>query len=124
MKKLLLSLAVTGIFATAAIAQDQKTTTSPDPKQQKIEWEKKIKAELNLTAEQTVKFDALSKEYNDKFDVLMTDASLSQDARKEKKMALKKEKEVKLFEFLTPDQQTKYKELVERKKDTKPIGNK
>ena len=28
----------------------------------------------------------------------------------------KKEKEAKLFEFLTPDQQNKYRELVEQKK--------
>lgn len=31
-------------------------------------------------------------------------------------MALKKEKEAKLFEFLTPDQQSKYRELIEKKK--------
>ena len=31
-------------------------------------------------------------------------------------MELKKEKEAKLFEFLTPEQQTKYKELIEAKK--------
>ena len=31
-------------------------------------------------------------------------------------MALKKEKEAKLFEFLTPEQQTTYKELIEKRK--------
>ena len=41
-------------------------------------------------------------------DALAQDASLSMDAQKEKKMALKKEKEGKLFEFLTPEQQQKY----------------
>jgi hypothetical protein len=44
------------------------------------------------------------------------DATLSADVQKERKMALKKEKEAKLFEFLTPEQQTKYKELIEKKK--------
>jgi len=46
-------------------------------------------------------------------------------AQKEKRMALKKEKETKLFEFLTPDQQTKYRELIEQKKKEmeKPVGN-
>ena len=34
----------------------------------------------------------------------------------ERKMALKKEKEAKLFEFLTPEQQNKYRELIEQKK--------
>ena len=31
-------------------------------------------------------------------------------------MALKKEKETKMMEFLTAEQQTKYKELMEKKK--------
>jgi len=44
------------------------------------------------------------------------DATLSKDVQKEKKMALKKEKETKLFEFLTAEQQTTYKELIEKKK--------
>jgi hypothetical protein len=36
-------------------------------------------------------------------------------------MALKKEKEGKLFEFLTADQQATYKELIEKKKkESKP----
>jgi Spy/CpxP family protein refolding chaperone len=32
-------------------------------------------------------------------------------------MALKKEKETKFLEFITPEQQAKYKELVEKKKN-------
>jgi hypothetical protein len=35
---------------------------------------------------------------------------------------LKKEKEAKLFEFITPEQQTKYKELVDKKKAEKLSG--
>ncbi len=115
MKKLLLLSAFATIIATTAIAQDAKPAS--DPKQSRAEWEKKVKDELKLTADQTVKFDALNKEYNDKMEVVMKDASLTSDAQKEKKMALKKEKETKLFEFLTPEQQVKYKELVEKKKN-------
>ena len=61
-------------------------------------------------------FDALNKEYNDKMDALTSDASLTKEAQKEKKMALKKEKEGKLMEFLTAEQQAKYKEIIEKKK--------
>ena len=61
-------------------------------------------------------------EYLGKFDELMKDASLTDDARKEKKMGLKKEKEGKLMEILTPDQQAKYKEMMEKKKSPKPAG--
>ena len=111
MKKLFLSLIIGGLISTAAMAQDSKTSTNPPqqtPQQQKMEWEKKVKSELNLTPEQVTKFDALNKEYGEKFDALANDASLTDDAKKEKKMALKKEKETKLNEFLTADQQTKY----------------
>jgi len=118
MKKLLVLMAVTAITATVfAQAPAQK-----DHKAERAEWEKKIKDELKLTPEQIVKFDALNKEYNDKIDVVAQDGGLSQDAQKEKKMALKKEKEARLLEILTPEQQAKYKELVEQKK--KDMGNK
>lgn len=111
MKKFLLFLVITAMVSTAALAQDQKNT-----KQDKTEWEKKVKDELKLTDEQTVKYDALNKEYDEKFTALMNDASLTKDVQKEKKMALKKEKEAKMMEFLTVEQQAKYKEIMEKKK--------
>ena len=127
-KVLLLSIGIVMISAFA-VAQDQKTTQDmkptvtdqksqdqKDPKQERAEWEKKLKAELKLTDEQATKFDALNKEYNDKFDALAQDASLSVDVQKEKKTSLKKEKEAKLFEFLTPEQQATYKTIIEKKK--------
>jgi len=119
MKKLLLFMCAITLTATIAVAQQPK-----DYKQERTEWEKKVKTELKLTADQTTKYDALNTEYNTKMDALAQDASLSMDAQKEKKMALKKEKEGKLFEFLTPEQQEKYKALVEQKmKDMKkPAG--
>src|SRR6188508_1453089 len=111
MKKLLLFMSAIVLTATVAVAQQQK-----DYKQERTEWEKKVKDELKLTADQTTKYDALNTEYDNKMDALAQDASLSMDAQKEKKMALKKEKEGKLFEFLTPEQQTTYKELIEKRK--------
>jgi len=118
MKKLLLMLTITAFFATVAVAQDQ---TQTQMKQNRVEWEKKVKDELKLTPDQTTKYDALSKEYKDKIDALQSDATLTKEAQKEKKMALKKEKETKLFEFLTTEQQTKYKSLMEKKKtEAKP----
>ncbi|MEJ7737253.1 MAG: hypothetical protein WKF97_07495 [Chitinophagaceae bacterium] len=111
MKKLLLLFIVTAMAATAAVAQDQKPG-----KQDRTEWERKIKDELKLTAEQTEKYTALNKEYNDKMDALMNDAGSDKSAQKEKKMSLKKEKEAKMMEFLTPEQQTKYKEMADKKK--------
>ena len=120
MKKLLLSLPISGMIGSVAFAQETKEAKTAKP--DKAEWDKKIKTELNLTQDQIVKYDALSKEYGEKIDGLMKDASLTKEVQKEKKMALKKEKEAKLFEFITPEQQTKYKEIIEKKKAEKPGG--
>jgi hypothetical protein len=126
MKKLFLVVVVAAFAATSAFAQDQKevkpTTDQKDMKsadqmkQDKAAWEKKFKEELKLTPEQTVKYDALNKEYGEKFEAVSKDASLDKDAQKEKKMGLKKEKESKLLEILTPEQQVKYKEMMDKMK--------
>lgn len=108
MKRLLLLLIVGAAFSITAFAQE----TKKDP----AEWEKYVKEQLKLSPDQTIKYDALVKEYKDKINAVMNDGNLSDDIRKERKMALKKEKETKLFEFLTPEQQTIYKELMEKKK--------
>lgn len=117
MKKLLLSLLMTGCITGVTLAQDQK-----EMKQDAKEWDKKVKTELNLNAEQAGKYDAVCQEYEGKFERLKKDASMSKDAQKEKKMQLKKEKQAKLFEFLTPEQQTKYTSLMDQKKTDKPKG--
>lgn len=115
MKKLLL-LVLSGCFITAiAVAQDQKEMKH-DPK----EWDKKVKTELKLTDDQVVKYDAVSKEYGEKMEAVKKDGTLTSEVQKEKKMQLKKEKQAKLFEFFTPEQQTKYKEMIEQKKAEKP----
>jgi Spy/CpxP family protein refolding chaperone len=114
MKKLMLSLLMTGMLTGVAVAQEQK-----DMKQDAKEWDKKVKTELSLTDEQVAKYDAVCKEYEGKFDEIKKDASISKEAQKAKKMELKKEKQAKMFEFLTPDQQTKYTALVEQKKSGK-----
>ncbi len=108
MKKLALALIVTAFFAAPAFAQNKEKSYA--------EWDNKIKTELNLTPDQITKYDALSKEYGDKMTALKQDASLSEDAQKQKKMELKKEKEAKLQEFLTPEQQAKYKDIIDKKK--------
>ena len=136
MKKLLPLFVFAAIMATSAVAQDQKQTPQTPPVQKPAVQEqkdvkaapdqkqaitpqdhaammKKLKEDLKLTDEQSQKFDALSKDFSEKLDAIGKDASLTPDAQKEKKMELKKEKEAKLFEILTPEQQAKYKEWKE-----------
>ncbi|HEX6169389.1 MAG TPA: hypothetical protein VFZ33_06820 [Chitinophagaceae bacterium] len=112
MKKVFFLLVAFAFVGTAAMAQlEQK-----DYKKNQEEWDKKVKEDLKLTSDQVVKYDALNKEYGDKISAVTQDATLTKETQKERKMALKKEKEAKLFEFLTPDQQNKYRELIEQKK--------
>jgi len=112
MKKAFFLIVAFAFVGTAAMAQlEQK-----DYKKSQEEWDKKVKEDLKLSSDQVVKYDALNKEYGEKISVVAQDATLSKETQKERKMALKKEKEAKLFEFLTPDQQNKYRELVEQKK--------
>ena len=113
MKKTFLLLIAAAMVSTATLAQlEQKK----DYSKERTEWENKVKTELKLSNDQIAKFDALNKEYNEKIELIALDANLSKEEQKEKKMALKKEKEGKLNEILTPEQQTKYKELMEKKK--------
>jgi hypothetical protein len=112
MKKIFFLIVAFAFVGTAAMAQlEQK-----DYKKSQEEWDKKVKEDLKLTTDQVAKYDALNKEYGEKMSAVAQDATLSKETQKERKMALKKEKEAKLFEFLTPDQQNKYRELVEQKK--------
>jgi len=125
MKKILLSVVIISATVCAAYAQDQKTTQqgsqvikendqkSQQAKQQ--EWDNMLKTELKLTDEQSTKLAAINKEFYAKKDAILNDASLTDDAKKEKKMALKKDKEAKTLEVLTPEQQVKYKQIVEEK---------
>ena len=112
-------LMIGGAFvASSAFAQDVQPAakTEQASKQEAIDWEKKVKDELKLSDEQAPKYDAISKEYQAKIDAVLSDAALTPEAQKEKKMALKKEKQSKLMEVLTTEQQAKYIELMEKKK--------
>jgi Spy/CpxP family protein refolding chaperone len=143
MKKLLPLIVFAAIMATSAVAQDQKQTPqTPAPAQQPAVAQKdakaaqdqkaavtqqdhaammkKLKDDLKLTDEQSQKFDALSKDFTDKMSAIDKDATLTPDAQKEKKMALKSEKEAKLMEILTPEQQAKYKEWKQSMMEKKP----
>lgn len=119
MKKLLFLAVMSTMIAFTAVAQVQQQPPQQQPqkdaKTDRADWDKKVKDELKLNPDQTQKYDALSKEYSDKIDAATSDASVPKETQKERKMALKKEKEAKLAEFLTPEQQTKYRELVEKK---------
>jgi hypothetical protein len=64
-----------------------------------------------------VKYDALNKEYGEKISAVAQDATLSKENSERKKNGFEKGKGSKSFlKFLTPDQQNKYRELVDKRK--------
>ena len=122
MKKIIFLLVAATFITTVTFAQNE----NKDYKKDRSEWEAKVKDELKLTPDQAAKFEAVCKEYNDKMDAVAQDATSTKEAQSDRKKALKKEKETKLFEFLSADQQAKYRQLVEEKKKsmgTKPAGS-
>jgi len=120
MKKVFLLTMIAAIISTTAFSQTL-TTAPQDSKQTPqtttaTEWEKKVADELKLSEEQITKWEALNKSYKARIEALKNDATLDKDVLKEKKMELKKEKEKYFLQLLSPEQQTKYNELIEMKK--------
>ena len=106
------------MIPAVAFSQEQK-----DMKQEKAAWEKQLKDELKMSDEQFTKYQALNAEYKDKMEAVEKDATLSKEDQKEKHMALKKERHGKFLALLSEEQQTKYKELLDKKKKESKPGN-
>lgn len=128
MKKLLLSAVIVSA-SVFAFAQEKTTQQPPQVKEtdekayqakQAQDWDNLIKTELKLTEVQVTKLAAINKEFSEKKEAILKDAGLTDEARKEKKTALKKDKEAKINEVLTPEQQTRYKQLVDAKMKEAP----
>jgi len=132
MKKIMLSAVIIAATVCAARAQEQKTNQQTGPQvvketdqksyeaKQAQDWQNLLKTELKLTEDQSTRIAIINKEFADKKDAIMKDATLTEDAKKDKKATLKKEREAKFNEILTPEQQEKYKQLVEAKMKVAP----
>ena len=130
MKKLLLSFLVACMFCLPAFAQQAQQaqqTQGKDRQAEYAEWQLKIKDELKLTDEQVSRWNALDAEYKEKTNETMQSTTLDKDAQKARMMELRKEKNARFLEILTPEQQVKYTEIIEKKKKdaaaAKPSGN-
>ena len=122
MKKLIVSCIIACMFCLPAFAQENK-----DKEKQYAEWQQKVKDELKLTDDQVSKWNALDSEYKEKTNTTMNLTDLDKDAQKAKMIELRKEKHAKFLALLSPEQQTKYNELIEKKKKeaaaAKPAGS-
>ena len=72
---------------------------------------KKMAKELDLTADQQAKIEAIHKQSRDAMRALHDDTTLSEEQKREKSKALRKSSEEQVHALLSPEQQTKAKEL-------------
>ena len=128
MKRTLLTALVVCASLFAATAQDQKATASSpvavekETDQKAIqakkaqEWNDMLKTELKLTEEHVTKIAELNNAFGERRKAIHNNAELTDEVKNEKKMALKKAWDTQFLNILTPEQQVKYKELLQSKK--------
>jgi Spy/CpxP family protein refolding chaperone len=81
-----------------------------------------IAEQLNLTAEQKPKVEAIMKEAGNKRKALREDTSLTPEQRREKAQALQAETKAKLKDVLTAEQLTKFEEMAKNRRGQNPGG--
>ena len=114
MKKLFL-VAIAGLFF-AANGNAQVKRNVPHSQQMRSDSSRhfqkgKMQDQLNLTADQKSQMKTLHQDMKQQREGIMNDQSLTADQKKEKMKVLRKSQSEKMNTILTPDQQTKMKEL-------------
>jgi periplasmic protein CpxP/Spy len=87
-------------------AQDQQQNFQ-QRRQQQLDA---LKKELSLTKDQTTKFDAIYKEFNDKMAAARESAGDDRDGMRTKMQEMNKDRDAKIEKILKPDQVKKFKE--------------
>jgi hypothetical protein len=113
MKQLLVSCILACMFCLPALAQENK---EKDKHKEYAEWQQKVKDDLKLMDDQVSRWNALDTEYKEKMNATMQAQGIDKDAQKAKMIELRKEKHSKFMELLSAEQQTKYNEIIEKKK--------
>jgi periplasmic protein CpxP/Spy len=87
----------------------------------RLEW---LSKQLNLTDDQKTKLKPILDDESSQMKSIHEDSSLSQDQKRDKMKELRESTDTKIEDVLTPDQQTKFKELnAERKEHQKKMTN-
>jgi Spy/CpxP family protein refolding chaperone len=135
MKKILLTALVITASVCVASAQAPKATTTSDATvvkeaDQKVtdtkqaqEWQTLV-TELKLTDEQQKKIADLNKAFSERRQSVENNTTVSEEAKNERKAAMKKAQEAQFLQILTPEQQARYKELVLAKATETPKKDK
>jgi Spy/CpxP family protein refolding chaperone len=118
--KTLLPLAGMLLLGTAFLRAEEPAATPPPPPPPAEHHERhgemrgdleKMARELNLTAEQKTQIEAIRKQTHDSMKAIRSDASLSDDQKREKGRELMKSGMEQERAILTPEQQAKAKTL-------------
>jgi periplasmic protein CpxP/Spy len=119
MKRNLILSMVFGLFLAGTLqAQDQPPRQDFQARrQQQIDA---LKKELVLTKEQTTKFDAIYKEFNEKMTAARQSAGEDREGMRTKMQAMNKERDLKIEKILTPDQVKKFKAYLEKQAAERP----
>lgn len=129
MVKNLLAIIALFTFSLAVTAQNAPMATTPNsaPVDRNMgKWHgkgsgEKIKEKLGLNDDQAAKFKVITDTYKGKMQALRTDASSTADraAMKQQVKTLRASEQSEIKALLTPDQYTKYQEMVEARKENK-----
>jgi Spy/CpxP family protein refolding chaperone len=118
--KFLLCLAGAALLATSALRADDGAAPPPPPPDQPAHHGRRedmlarfnqMVKDLDLTADQQTKVQAILKQSAESIKALRDDTALSREDRRSKLMALRKSTEQQIHALLTPEQQAKAKEL-------------
>lgn len=115
--KFLVTLAGLALLAAPALRAAEPTpppADKPDRHERREDMRenaKKMAKELDLTADQQAKIEAIHKQSRDAMRALHDDTTLSEEQKREKSKALRKSSEEQVHALLSPEQQTKAKEL-------------
>jgi Spy/CpxP family protein refolding chaperone len=128
MKRTLLTALIIFVSVCTCFSQTTKTqvsaetpvTKEADQKSTEVkkaqEWQALLVTELKLTDEQVKKIADLNKAFAERGQAIDNNTTLSDEAKIERKAMMKKAQEAQFLKLLTPEQQARYKELVEGKK--------
>jgi periplasmic protein CpxP/Spy len=119
---LIVAMALGGLVASSTLATAQDSNATPGGKkggkgrftvEQQME---RMNTQLNLTAEQKPKVEAVLKESTKKRQEIMNDSSIERSEMREKMRPVMEEQTKKLKAILTEDQFKKYEENMQRAK--------
>jgi Spy/CpxP family protein refolding chaperone len=107
------SLAIAGLFVVPTLASAQNERRGPRTPEERIAA---MKESLKLTDDQVAKLKPIFAKNAEKTKAIREDQSLSQEDRRAKMQELFKSLDEELKPVLTPEQQAKYKEDVEKRR--------